>query len=252
MGKETPTDLAWEKFGQTDPYFGVCSGEIFKSTTLTDDALKTFFESGEEHVNHVLDVLNWMSAQKVKLKSVLDFGCGTGRLILPFSSKAERVTGIDVSRSMLNEAEKNLKRRGINNVELIQSNSLDVLQDRKFDLVHTYIVLQHVPVSSGYELIQSLLNAIAPGGYAMIHFTYRDERSVFKDVTYHLRFKYKLLAQLSNIIKGKSPGAPDMQMNNYDLNQVFRIVEEAGVKNFYSEFTNHSGFHGVGLYILKV
>ena len=208
-----------------------------------------FFESGKDHVNHILDVFNWLSNEQCNFKTVLDFGCGTGRLILPFSAIAQKVTGVDVSPSMLREAEKHLKSLNIDNVELIQSNSLEVLSDRKFDLVHTYIVLQHIPVSAGYRLIKSLLKAVAPGGYAMIHFTYSNSTSAFKKLKYYLRSKYKFFSQVSNIMNGRPTNTPDMQMNNYNLSRVLRMVEEAGFKKFFVELTNHGGFRGVCLYL---
>ncbi|MEO6720581.1 MAG: class I SAM-dependent methyltransferase [Ferruginibacter sp.] len=251
MSKITASDLAWEKYGQSNPYFGVFTDEIFKTSNLTDDILKTFFESGKEHVNHLMNVLNWLAKEQPKFKTILDFGCGTGRLVIPFSAIAERVVGIDVSPSMLNEAEKNLKRLGIDNVNLIQSNSLESLEGKKFDLVHTFIVLQHIPVSSGYGLIKSLLDVINPGGYAMIHLTYSNDKSAFKNIKYHLRSRYKLFAQFYNLIKGKNPNAPSMQMNNYSLNHIFRMIDKAGINSFYSELTNHAGFRGVNLYLRK-
>jgi len=50
-------------------FFGVCSDEAFKTKNLTANLVKAFFNSGQVHINHLLDILTSLS------KTVLDFGC---------------------------------------------------------------------------------------------------------------------------------------------------------------------------------
>ncbi len=42
-----------------------------------------------------------------------------------------------------------------------------------------------------------------------------------------------------------------MQMNDYYLKSVFKILEDEGIVNYYAEFTNHGEFHGIYLYLEK-
>ncbi len=253
MGKILSTDSEWEKFGRTNPYFGVCSDNAFKTKNLTTDSLQAFFESGKDHVQHVLDTLSWVAKKPItKLKSVLDFGCGTGRLLIPLASISETARGIDVSKSMLTEAVNNIKRIGINNIELINSNSLAEIKSRKFDLIHTYIVLQHVPTAAGYDIIRSLVQVIDEGGLGMIHFTYRNDKNALQNIGRILKSRSPVIAKISNLIKNRSGATPHMQMNNYNLKKVFKIFEEEGIDNCYAEFTNHGGFHGICLYCQKI
>lgn len=251
MQKKTASDLAWEKYGETDPYFGVCTEDIYKTANLTEDSLKVFFDSGKSHVDHVVDVFSNILKTETKFNSILDFGCGTGRLVIPFASAASEVTGIDVSKSMLEEAKKHINALGLNNIELLNSNSLDILQGKKYDLVHTFIVLQHIPVSAGYRLIYLLLEAINSGGCGMIHFTYSNEKTAYKNLKYNLRSKYRFFAQVNNLAKGKKPNAANMQMNNYSINSVLKMIRESGVENFYTELTDHGGFKGLCIYLQK-
>lgn len=252
MAKKTSSDKAWERFGKEDPYFGVITDHKFKRSNLTPEAVSEFFESGRDHVRHVTDVFASLSGKKTeRFGSVLDFGCGTGRLVIPFAAIADNVTGVDVSASMLAEAGENLKRFKTENVELIESNSLESLQDRKFSLVHSFIVLQHIPVTRGYTLIRDLLNLIDDGGYGMIHITYSNELSARSNIRADLRSRYPFVSQFLNLIKGRHPDAPFMQMNSYNLNKVFRMIETFAPEKLYIELTNHGGFHGVCLYVLK-
>ena len=39
-----------------------------------------------------------------------------------------------------------------------------------------------------------------------------------------------------------------MQMNEYDLNEIHKMLSTYGVSTVYSEFTSHDGIKGVSLY----
>ncbi|HEX8676722.1 MAG TPA: class I SAM-dependent methyltransferase [Segetibacter sp.] len=247
-------DSSWEQYGQQDPYFGVCTDSRYKNENLNEDTLKEFFQSGEVHVTEVLTkIKNYFPLADIAgFKQVLDFGCGTGRLLIPFARRFEKVTGIDIAAGMLAEAEKNLKERKLNNVTLIQSADITNLKfPEPFDFVHTYIVLQHIPVKLGYPIIDKLIDSVREDGYGMIHFTYANYMSRFMNKKYMLKAKYKWFHQFSNILKGKSPGAPHMQMNNYDLPHVFNIVKKYKLKQTCLDFTDHGGFLGLCLYFNK-
>ena len=88
---------------------------------------KIYSESGE--VNKVqLDirtghqitidkVLNWMSDENNKAKSVCDAGCGVGSLALPMSKLYKKVSASDISSSMTKEAAARAKEAKLNNLD---------------------------------------------------------------------------------------------------------------------------------------
>ena len=88
-------------------------------------------------------------------KSVLDFGCGTGRLVIPLAEIADYVLGLDVSESMLWEARKNCKAHALNNVQLLKSDDTLSCLDGCFDFIHSFIVFQHIPVKRGIRIFAS-------------------------------------------------------------------------------------------------
>jgi 2-polyprenyl-3-methyl-5-hydroxy-6-metoxy-1,4-benzoquinol methylase len=244
MKQKTGSDWAWEKYGEKDPYYGVWTDEQFKAKNLSDEAIKEFFKSGASHVEAVITTIHRLQ-KDFSPKTVLDYGCGTGRLVVPFAGIAKNVTGIDVSKHMLDEANHNLERFKVQNVELLHSNSPDIIGTRRFDLVHSFIVLQHIPVSHGYEIFEGLAKAVAPGGFGALHITYASKQSWIKRQKTKLRSEHKWFAQLSNILRFRNPNQAEIQMNNYDLGRVYQILASTGIDNVMTLPTNHGGFLGL-------
>ncbi|AKB35711.1 hypothetical protein MSSAC_1121 [Methanosarcina siciliae C2J] len=52
-------------------------------------------------------------------KTLLDFGCGAGELLIYYAPYYEKVVGVDFSRSMLFEAEKKVLQHEYENVDLL-------------------------------------------------------------------------------------------------------------------------------------
>ena len=104
---------------------------------------KVYHQSFEIH-NYRKSIWDW--EQKVlgnilqkKLNSnstILDFACGTGRILKFLSSLSDNVTGVDVSDSMLEVTRKNIP-----DVEIIQADiTVDnvLIKDRKFDVITAF------------------------------------------------------------------------------------------------------------------
>ena len=50
-------------------------------------------------------------------------------------------------------------------------NGLDTLAPASFDLIHSYLVFQHIAVSRGELILRKLISLIAKGGMGTIHLT---------------------------------------------------------------------------------
>ncbi len=178
---------------------------------------------------------------------MLDFGCGVGRMSVAFAQSAEEVVGVDVSPSMLEEARANLERPGIDNVRLELTDGLVLPFDEQFDLVYSYIVLQHVPPERGLALLKQLLRAVSPGGIGALQLTYSRTKYAHRDGAVHESRAWRSIKRsfkrFSRLIRGKRQ--PLMEMNSYDLNQVFFCLQSAGIGDVHVEFTDHGGYLGV-------
>lgn len=244
---KSKTDEDWEKFGELDPYYGVISHEKFRSGILNEDARSEFFTSGEQHVARVLEVIRQRIDRDFQIQHVLDFGCGVGRLVIPFASRSISVTGVDVSTSMLAEAARNCAAKGIANVQF----GTKVAELERFNLIHSFIVFQHIPPARGEVLFKELLRSLVPGGIGVVHFTYGSSVSVsrrwFEASKRHIPFMRKAI----NIVRGRPALYPQMQMNKYQLPRLIEILRTSGINDFYVVHTDHGGYLGIVIYFNK-
>ncbi|MFA6118712.1 MAG: class I SAM-dependent methyltransferase [Parachlamydiales bacterium] len=79
-------------------------------------------------------ILNITSSSGLKIKHIIDLACGVGTACLYFSNKGYEVMGVDISKNMLDEAEKKAKKMGYN-IDWVQQNMKDLSVIRKADLV---------------------------------------------------------------------------------------------------------------------
>lgn len=244
------TDREWEKFGKNDPYYGVITHEKYRKSKLTDESKAEFFKSGYEYIDGVLKNIRKYVDPDYSVGRALDFGCGVGRLVVPLSEVAETVTGVDVSESMLREARKNCEARAIGNVYLVRCDDNLSSLAGKFDLIHSFIVLQHIPVERGESIFENLIAKASDGGVCVIHVTYAANYKI-KRLAPWIKCYLPFAKNIINAIKRTDSSAPEMQMNHYDLNKLLFIMQKANVCKFHVEFTDHAGALGVILYFQK-
>ena len=186
------TDKHWRLWGELDPYRGVC---------YPDGLSSEFWESGERYVKSLLDGIG-----PVERSRALDFGCGVGRILRPLSTQFPHVTGVDVSPAMLTHA-----RRNVPDAEL-----LDHIPPGPFDLVHSCLVLQHIPVKRGLEIIQKLQACVASGGVLAVQVPLKVRHSGI----YGMKHALPAMRFLFNAVQGKPLREPLMQMNAYPVEEI--------------------------------
>ena len=139
----------WQCLGEEDPLWAVLSHSDKRGGGW--DA-KEFFQTGEQTVDRLHRLLRDRARTPDQFEHVLDFGCGVGRLSRAWGSRARRVTGVDISAPMIERGRTFLG--DISNVELVVNEREDLRQwpDETFDLVFSYICLQHMPwpLAAGY------------------------------------------------------------------------------------------------------
>jgi ubiquinone/menaquinone biosynthesis C-methylase UbiE len=268
------TDTEWQAWGLRDPYFAVLTNPKYRIDALTPEAKLEFLASGRRTVNVVLETCRGYFGAQFAPQRVLDFGCGVGRLSIPFAAQAREVVGMDVAESMLAEARLNCQAQDCHNVTLVLSDDTLSRAAGQFDLVYSGIVLQHIEVARGRKLFAELVGKVMPGGCGVIQVTfawdrYEAEFGVAPDSLVvrpapgrisQIKTFWKRAFKRLGVIRTapaieplpKAVGVdPEMQMNYYNMSQLMFILEKAGVKRVFSTFTNHGGAIGVLMYFQR-
>ena len=103
---------------------------------------------------------------------LIDLGCGTGRLLLPFARRGWWVLGVDLSAEMLNVAQRKAKAAGVS-VTLLQANLVELacLQNQSFD--HAACLFSTLGMIQGAEprrrVLEHAFRLLRPGGTFVLH-----------------------------------------------------------------------------------
>jgi ubiquinone/menaquinone biosynthesis C-methylase UbiE len=131
----------------------------------------TFFQSGEEDyqrlVAPVLQRLGW----EPQGKTMLELGCGAGRMTRSFAEHFSRVYAFDISSEMLGHAKALFSEAY--HVDWILGNGKDLagMGDESVDFAFSYIVLQHMPEPAfAYGYIREMLRVLKPGGLFLFQY----------------------------------------------------------------------------------
>jgi cyclopropane fatty-acyl-phospholipid synthase-like methyltransferase len=241
------SDRSFQKFGQRCPYWAVLTQDEYRSKEIGPEAWDQFFLSGQQHVASVLRLLD-KHFPTFNPRRALDFGCGVGRILIPLAARFQEVVGIDISSEMLAEARTNCSKKGISNAQLLLSDDDLSLVTGQFDLIHSFIVLQHIPPNRGIKLIKRLLDCLAPNGIAALHFTFDRDTSWIRKAISGMRKNFLPFHYLLNVVQKKQWDEPILQMNHYNLKEVFRILADKKIHSIHSEMTCHGGHLGLFLF----
>jgi len=109
-------DLKWETFARREPYFAVFTDPRFLSAKRTANDEAAFFDSGYLLVDSLFHTIKRRLSYEFAPESILEYGCGPGRLAIPFAHKAGSVTAVDRSPAMLETARREAAKEGIANI----------------------------------------------------------------------------------------------------------------------------------------
>jgi len=101
--------------------------------------------------------------------TILDFGCGMGRLMKPLSFKVSRIIGVDVSKAIIQYGQDYC--REYNNIEFVcMPNERFLPNLMGVDKIYSVIALQHIPKFTVHFLISQLYELLNKGGIMCLQF----------------------------------------------------------------------------------
>ncbi len=106
--------------------------------------IKEFFLTGDREIQDDVEHAKSLGYPRTH-ETVLDFGCGVGRLTRALSSYFTECYGVDIAESMIARA-KELNQLITGCTFIVNSEpDLRIFSDNSFDMVYSKIVLQHIP-----------------------------------------------------------------------------------------------------------
>ena len=191
----------WDAMARRNAFYGVVSWPEFQALDQVDR--EKFWETGRKEADLFLSRLNLADTASW---SMVEIGCGLGRMTQRFAERFGRVHAVDVSPEMLGRARSQWSH--LQNVEFIlgHGNDFPGVADRSMDFVFSFIVLQHVPDPQIVkDYLRETARVLKPGGLAYLQFrtdvqTFPQHQSLFfrayRALTHPRRATRTLLAQL--------------------------------------------------------
>jgi len=101
---------------------------------------------------------------------ILDMGCGVGRHSIELAKRGYRVTGVDISRNMIEKAEERAREEGVE-VEFIKADATKFARDEEFDAAiclcegaFSLLGLSDDPIEHDLAILRNVYKSLKPGG----------------------------------------------------------------------------------------
>jgi len=204
-------ERVWSAYAASDPYWSVLTDPIYRGT-LSAETIAAFYATGQADAELALRAMR-RHGTELRGKTLLEFGCGLGRISCWLAPHFEHVIGVDLSPGHLEIAARQLAARGIGNFRPLRIARLGELEHLPpYDALYSRLVLQHNPPPVAHAILDRLLRRLAPGGFA-----------VFQVPTYGQGYRYRVVEDLAQV-----EGASEMEMHVLPLYAIFRLARRHG------------------------
>ncbi|HEY6250751.1 MAG TPA: class I SAM-dependent methyltransferase [Candidatus Angelobacter sp.] len=147
----------WQDMASFDPLRAI-SGQ------KKDWQVEAFWATAQPHMEQLFSTASLLGLPKSNERA-LEFGCGAGRFLPYFEKRFREVWGLDVSPSMIDLAKSHNPRCKF---LLNTAEDLGFFPANHFDLVYSFLVLQHLPnrfLIARY--LKDFIRVLKPGGLAV-------------------------------------------------------------------------------------
>lgn len=204
----------WEKLGKDDPLWAILSWDEKRGNKWDIDE---FIETGKSQVDEVVTEIEKLGIDP-STKSVLDFGCGVGRVTQNFAKRFKKATGVDISSPMIENARKINK---ISNCDFVlnQREDLSRFENASVDVIFSVMVLQHNRPHIARRYIEEFTRIVKQDGIIYFQLPSSLKNTVKGQL---IRFTPSLVKKSLRMVKHKTLSPFEMHCIHHD--EVKRIV----------------------------
>jgi SAM-dependent methyltransferase len=242
----------WDARAETEPYFSVLTEQRFLRANFDPHTEADFFATGDSYVAELLELVRRHVTPLFEPQSVLEFGCGPGRVAIPFAHRIPKaeVVAADVSPAMLALAAGNARRLGAGHVAFAAA--ADVLASpRQFDLVNASLVFHHIAPAEGLPLLAQLLQHIGDRGVGAFSFVYRRSSPAAVALARWTRRTVPGANRAANLLLRKPAGMPFLYPYVYNLSDVLAAIGAAGGRESHIVCERHDDIDVATIYVRR-
>jgi 2-polyprenyl-3-methyl-5-hydroxy-6-metoxy-1,4-benzoquinol methylase len=119
-----------------------------------------YYESGQNSAFIILETAKKFQSKEVNKLTIIDFGCGNGRVSIPLSEFVKTVYAVDFVPEMVNQI---ISKSNIERITT-EDGTADFNIDEKADIGFTISVFIHNTYIDGCKIVESISKNIKPGG----------------------------------------------------------------------------------------
>jgi SAM-dependent methyltransferase len=201
----------WTYLGEFEPYWSTITQPQYHLDHFEANR-QQFYDSGKHVLDIFLAALRRNNVNPNHIQTVLEVGCGVGRVTQFLAQTFPKLIATDISMPHLLIANAQLKGQGFSNVEFIHWDDPRALhQLPSVDAILSVIVLQHNPPPVMAWILKNLLACLNPSGVAYLQIpTYRNG----------------YLFETERYLQTAQPNT--LEMHFLPQHEVFRVISESG------------------------
>ncbi len=223
----------WEGYAQVDPLWAICTDSLRRGNKWTKE---DFFETGKTEIGRVMAYLRSLGLPLDVRSTVLDFGCGVGRLTRALAHYFPECWGVDISPTMVRLAQEFNKDRSACHFWLNESDDLTRFPDESFGFVYTSIVLQHIRRKHVERYLTELIRVLKTGGVFVFQVPEREKASFVGK----LRNKVGFRRRMTRLRGRKNLDAFHMEMHCISEKELRELLAREPVRIVDVQLTNSS------------
>lgn len=156
---------AWTAMGEREPFWSVLVNEKYRTSVINEADQEEFYGTGNNEITMFEKACARNGLALDYSATVLDLGCGVGRVGEHLARRFAHYIGVDISPTHLKQAGERLRHQRLGNTTL--SLLGDFLENQlTFDILYSMIALQHSPPPVMLWLLQRCFASLRTGGYA--------------------------------------------------------------------------------------
>jgi len=223
----TKLEKNWNRFGQIDPMWAILSINGTKGNKWNIDK---FFNSGKHEIDTVMKQIKSLGLN-IQNETALDFGCGIGRLTQALAIYFNKVSGVDIAESMIDQANKHNQQGEKCKFYQNNTDNLSIFHNSSFDFIYTNITLQHIEPKYSKKYISDFIRILKPNGLLVFQIPSERVAVDFKKRNIHTIIKSLLpIYIIRSIGQIKNFSTPIMEMHCISKEEITNLIEENDAK----------------------